>query len=76
MANLIKLDARNQIIVDEKCQTSLEGMFAAGDVTQVPFKQITIACGQGTIAALAAYQYLQTKQGKTANVMDRSLPKK
>ncbi len=76
VANLVKLNNKNQIIVNEKCQTSLEGVFAAGDVTQVPFKQITIACGQGTIAALSAYQYLQTKQGKTANIMDRSLPKK
>ncbi len=76
IANLVKLDEKKQIIVDEKCQTNIEGIFAAGDVTQVPFKQITIACGQGTIAALAAYQYLQTKQGKIINVTDRSLPKK
>ncbi len=76
IADLVKLDEKKQIIVDEKCQTNVEGIFAAGDVTQVPFKQITIACGQGTIAALAAYQYLQMKQGKTANVTDRSFPKK
>ena len=76
VADLVKLDEKKQIIVDEKCQTNVEGMFAAGDVTQVPFKQITIACGQGTIAALSAYQYLQMKQGKVANVVDRSFPKK
>ncbi|MCK4554476.1 FAD-dependent oxidoreductase, partial [Candidatus Parcubacteria bacterium] len=62
VADLVKRDERNQIIVDEKCQTNLAGMFAAGDVTPVEFKQITIACGQGTIAALAAYQYIQMKR--------------
>ena len=60
VANLVKRDEQNQIIVNEKCQTSMEGIFAAGDVTQVEFKQITIACGQATIAALAAYQYIQS----------------
>ena len=70
---LVKRDQRNQIIVDEKCQTSRPGVFAAGDVTQVEFKQITIAMGQATIAALAAYQYLQLKQGrKIETVVDRS----
>ncbi len=62
VADLVKRDEQNQIIVDEKCQTSLVGMFAAGDVTPGEFKQITIACGQGTIAALAAYQYIQMKR--------------
>lgn len=74
VADLVERDARNQILVDEKCQTNAEGIFAAGDVTQVEFKQITIACGQATIAALAAYQYLQLKQGKAAKmVLDRSV---
>lgn len=58
-ADLVDRDKRDQIIVDEKCCTSCPGIFAAGDVTQVPFKQITIAAGQATIAALAAYEYLQ-----------------
>jgi len=62
VAELVKRDARDQIIVDAKCQTSLAGMFAAGDVTPGEFKQITIACGQGTIAALAAYQYIQMRR--------------
>lgn len=64
IAGLVKRDDRGQIIVDEKCQTSHQGIFAAGDVTNSPYKQITIACGQGTIAALSAYQYLQL-QNKT-----------
>jgi len=59
--DLAKIDEQNQIIVNAECQTSLPGLFAAGDITNVPFKQITIAIGQGTIAALAAYKFLQPK---------------
>lgn len=58
----VDLDDKGQIIVDERCQTKTEGVFAAGDITNVPYKQITIACGQATIAALSAYQYLQLKK--------------
>ena len=58
-SNLIELDNKKQIKVDEYCKTSVQGIFAAGDVTTIPYKQITIACGQATIAALSAYEYLQ-----------------
>lgn len=47
-----------EIIVDEKCRTSLPGVFAAGDVTTVAYKQIGIAAGQGIVAALAAIEYI------------------
>jgi thioredoxin-disulfide reductase len=71
--NLVERDEKMQILIDEKCHTKTKGLFACGDVTQVPFKQITIACGQATIAALAAYEYLQSKQGKKNKViLDRS----
>jgi len=61
LGDLVKLDERSQIIIDTKGQTSCPGIFAAGDVTDVPYKQIVIACGQGAIAALSAYEYLQLK---------------
>ncbi len=47
-----------EIIVDCMCRTSIAGIFAAGDVTNVFAKQIIIACGEGAKAALAAYDYL------------------
>jgi len=50
---------KNQIIINSKTETRTPGMFAAGDVTDCEFKQIPIAMGQATIAALSAYQYLQ-----------------
>jgi len=51
-------NAFGEIVVDKNCQTNISGLYAAGDVTDVPFKQIVIAAGQGTIALLSAVQYL------------------
>jgi thioredoxin-disulfide reductase len=62
VADLVKRDANKKIIIDLDCQTSQPGIFAAGDVTQVSFNQIVIACGQGAVAALSVYKYLQTKK--------------
>jgi alkyl hydroperoxide reductase subunit F len=52
------LSAHGEIEVDAKGQTSVPGVFAAGDVTTVPFKQIVIAVGEGAKASLAAFDYL------------------
>jgi thioredoxin-disulfide reductase len=77
VADLVVRNQQDQILIDEKCRTKTPGLFAAGDVTNTLFKQITIAIGQATIAALAAYEYLQFKQGKSEQViMDRGARKK
>jgi len=56
---LVDFNEEDEIIVDkDNCATKTEGLFAAGDVTNVKFKQIVIAAGQGTKAALGAHQYL------------------
>ncbi|MDP3731186.1 MAG: FAD-dependent oxidoreductase [bacterium] len=47
-----------EIIVNKNCETNIPGLYAAGDVTDVPHKQIVIAAGQGTIALLSAVNYL------------------
>lgn len=47
-----------EIIVSKNCETNIPGLFAAGDVTDVPFKQIVIAAGQGCCALLQAVNYL------------------
>jgi thioredoxin reductase (NADPH) len=49
-----------EIIVNELCQTKIPGIFAAGDVTNIPHKQIGIAVGQGIIAALEVVRYLNS----------------
>ena len=47
-----------EIEIDERCCTDRKGIFACGDVTTVPFKQINIAMGEGSKAALSAFEYL------------------
>ena len=54
----IALSPRGEIEVDSRGQTSLPGVFAAGDCTTVPFKQIIIAMGEGAKASLAAFDHL------------------
>jgi alkyl hydroperoxide reductase subunit F len=56
---LVKLNELAEIEVNCACQTGVTGLFAAGDVTNVPEKQIVVAAGEGAKAALAAHKYLQ-----------------
>ncbi|WP_341916296.1 alkyl hydroperoxide reductase subunit F [Polaromonas sp. YR568] len=58
LKGVVELSKHGEIIVDAKGQTSLPGVFAAGDATTVPFKQIIIAAGDGAKAALGAFDYL------------------
>jgi len=55
---IVETDEKGQIIVNAKNETSTPGIFAAGDVTNVPFKQLVIAASEGAKAALSAYEYL------------------
>jgi alkyl hydroperoxide reductase subunit F len=54
----LELSKFGEIVVDAKGHTSLPGVFAAGDATTVPYKQIVIAAGEGAKAALSAFDYL------------------
>jgi alkyl hydroperoxide reductase subunit F len=54
----LELSSRGEIVVDAKGATSLPGVFAAGDVTTTPFKQIVIAVGEGAKASLSAFDHL------------------
>ncbi|HEY0197790.1 MAG TPA: alkyl hydroperoxide reductase subunit F [Rhodanobacter sp.] len=54
----LELSPRGEIVIDERGQTSLPGVFAAGDATTVPYKQIVIAMGAGSTAALSAFDHL------------------
>lgn len=56
--SVVATNAQGEIIIDEKCRTNKAGIFACGDVTTVPFKQINIAMGEGSKAGLAAFEYL------------------
>jgi NADH-dependent peroxiredoxin subunit F len=59
--NLLKLNEKHEIPVDCRAATEIPGFFAAGDVTDVPEKQIAIAVGEGAKAALTAHKYLLSK---------------
>ena len=61
--DLVQLNSSNEIIVNKYCATSRQEIFAAGDVTDVPYKQAVISAGQGSIAALSAYNYIQKLKG-------------
>jgi alkyl hydroperoxide reductase subunit F len=54
----VELSKFGEIVVDDKCHTSVPGVFAAGDVTTVAYKQIVIAAGEGAKAALSAFDHL------------------
>ncbi|HEY2678958.1 MAG TPA: alkyl hydroperoxide reductase subunit F [Steroidobacteraceae bacterium] len=54
----VKLSARGEVEVDARGQTSVPGVFAAGDCTVVPYKQIVIAVGEGAKASLSAFDHL------------------
>ena len=54
----VELSDRREVLIDDRGQTSLPGVFAAGDCTTVPYKQIVIAMGAGSTAALSAFDHL------------------
>lgn len=56
--DLVSRNKKDEIMVSCDCSTSLPGVFAAGDVTTVPEKQIIVAAGEGAKAAISAYKYL------------------
>ena len=61
-----------EIEINEKCQTSEEGIYAAGDVTTVPYKQIVISMGEGAKASLAAFEYLMTQGDRLEALYEKS----
>lgn len=57
--DLVKLNNHKEIVIDKYSRTSVPGIFAAGDATEVPFKQMVVASGEGAKAALTAYHYVK-----------------
>jgi alkyl hydroperoxide reductase subunit F len=56
---MLTLNEFGEILINCACETGVPGLYAAGDVTNVPAKQIVVAAGEGAKAALQAHQYLQ-----------------
>lgn len=74
--HLVELDERRQIKIDVDCKTSTPGVFAAGDITTISYKQVVISAGEGAKAALSAYQYLQQKGCVRGAIIDWGVAKK
>jgi thioredoxin reductase (NADPH) len=60
--NFVKLDAHGFVLTDTQLQTSVPGVFAAGDIRAQTIRQIVTACGDGATAALQAYHYIQSRK--------------
>ncbi len=58
LKDLVKRNDKNEIVIDDRCNTSQKGIFAAGDVSTVPYKQTVISAGEGAKAGLEAYKYI------------------
>ncbi|MEM1697690.1 MAG: FAD-dependent oxidoreductase, partial [Thermofilaceae archaeon] len=69
LRGFVELNDKGEVVVDRECRTSQPGVFAAGDVTDLPFKQAVISAGMGAIAALSAYRYVMELKGRKAAVV-------
>jgi thioredoxin reductase (NADPH) len=74
--NIVKLDEREQIVINSDQSTSVPGIFAAGDATSRPYKQAVISAGEGAAAALACYDWLMRRQGNIGLTSDWTKIKK
>ncbi|MBC7191063.1 alkyl hydroperoxide reductase subunit F [Marinobacter sp.] len=63
----VELNRHGEIVVDERGETSVPGVFAAGDATTVPYKQIVISMGEGSKAALSAFDFLIRNEAPAAD---------
>ena len=62
-ASNVELSKRGEIVINDRNETNVQGIFAAGDCTTVPYKQIIISTGEGAKAALSAFDYLIRAEG-------------
>jgi len=58
LEGIVELSPYGEVVINDKCRTNIEGVFACGDMTTVPYKQIVISMGEGAKASLAAFEYL------------------
>ena len=58
VVDTLETNPMGEIVIDTSCRTGVAGVFACGDVTDVPFKQVIVAAGEGAKGALSAYNYI------------------
>ena len=61
LGDLVETNRFGEILIDKRCNTNIEGIFAAGDVTDTPFKQIVISVGEGAKAGISVADYLKKR---------------
>ena len=68
LGDVVNKNKFGEILIDDRCKTNVPGIFACGDVTTVPYKQIVISMGEGAKAALSAFEYIlmHTDKAKVA----------
>lgn len=66
----VTINESNEIVVNNAGETDYPGIFAAGDLTNVPYKQTIISAGEGARAGLSAYNYIMKLEGKTGAKLD------
>lgn len=66
LGDTVERNKMGEIVVDARGETNIKGIFAAGDCTTVPYKQIIIAAGGGAKASLSAFDYLIRTSTRTA----------
>ncbi|WP_417445504.1 alkyl hydroperoxide reductase subunit F [Kangiella sp.] len=64
LGDVVELTRFGEVVINEKCETSQPGIYACGDVTTVPYKQIVVAMGEGAKASLASFEYLLAHSAK------------
>jgi thioredoxin reductase len=62
--HLVKINTKGEIEISDGGKTSHPAIFAAGDATSIPYKQIVVACGDGAAAGLSAFNYIEKLKGK------------
>lgn len=73
LGDLVEKNRFGEIVINEKCETSKSGIYACGDVSTVPYKQIVIAMGEGSKASLAAFEYLLANSDKLEEIYQTSV---
>ena len=63
--HLIKINTKGEIEISDGGRTSHHSIFAAGDATSIPYKQIIVACGDGSAAGLSAFNYIEKLKGRS-----------
>ena len=67
LEGIVDMNERGEILIDQKGSTSVVNIFAAGDCSTVPYKQIVVALGTGSVAALSAFEYLMRNDKVTTS---------